>query len=118
MERRLFRKRDIIILLILLIVSVILFFATSKDKGAYAEIWIDGKLYRSLDLNSSFELSLDNGVTLTGDGSGAWFEHSDCKDKVCINTGKLSISGQWAACLPNSTVLKIVKGNGNVDTVS
>lgn len=118
MERKLFRKRDIIILVILLTVSAFLFFAALKDKGGYAEVWIDGKLHSSFDLSEPFELSLDNGVTLIGDGNSARFENSDCKDKVCINTGELSFSGQWAACLPNGTVLKITKGNGDVDTVS
>ena len=118
MDRKLFRRTDIIILIILLTISAIFFFAMTDDKGEIAEIWIDGKVYRSFDLSEPFELSLDNGVTLMGDGDSAWFDNSDCKDKVCINTGKLSHDGQWAACLPNSTVLKIVKGDGNVDTVS
>ena len=118
MERKLFRKRDIIILFALLTASAFFFFVTSKDTGESAEIWIDGELYRNFPLNAPFELTLDNGVTVKGDGESAWFEHSDCRDKVCINTGRLSLSGQWAACLPNGTVLKITKGNGDVDTVS
>ena len=118
MERKLFRKRDIIILLALLAASAFFFFITSKDTGEYAEVWLDGNIYRSFKLSEPFEITLDNGVTIVGDGESARFDHSDCKDKVCINTGRLSLSGQWAACLPNGTVLKIVKGNGDVDTVS
>lgn len=118
MERKLFRKRDIVLLLVILAVSAFFFFITSRDSGEGAEIWLDGKLYREFPLDTRFELTLDNGVTIVGDGESAWFSHSDCRDKVCVNTGRLSLSGQWAACLPNGTVLKITKGNGDVDTVS
>ncbi len=118
MKRRLFQKRDVLLLTALLIIALLAFLFTSKDSGDTAEIWINGKLYRSYSLGVPFEEVLENGVVLTGDGKSAWFEHSDCPDKVCIETGKLSLSGQWAACLPNETVLKIVKDNGDVDTVS
>ncbi|MBE6650710.1 MAG: NusG domain II-containing protein [Ruminococcaceae bacterium] len=118
MERKLFQKKDIIIVAVLLCVALFVFFGIKKDTGERAEIWIKGELYRTYDLNEPFELSLDNEIVIKGNGSEAWFHHSDCPDKVCINTGKLHISGEWAACLPNETVLKIVKDNGDVDTVS
>jgi len=30
---------------------------------------------------------------------------SDCPDQVCVNTGKLRVAGQFAACLPNNFVI-------------
>lgn len=118
MERKLFKKKDILILIILLSLSLFFFVFMSREKGETAEIWIGGKLYRTFDLDVPFELMLDNGVGLIGDGDSVRFEHSDCDDKICINTGKLSVSGEWAACLPNETVVKIRSGNERVDTVS
>ena len=118
MERKLFRKRDIILVAILLCVALFLFLGTNKNDGNTAEIWIDGELYKSFDLKEPFKISLDGGVVIEGDGKRAHFLHSDCPDKVCINTGWLEAEGEWAACLPNKTVLKITEGNGNVDTVS
>ncbi len=118
MKRRLFQKKDILLLTVLLIIALLVFLFTARDSGDTAEIWIGGKLYGSYPLNTPFEVMLDNGAAIKGDGKSAWFEHSDCPDKVCIETGKLSVSGQWAACLPNETVLKILKDNGDVDTVS
>jgi hypothetical protein len=41
------------------------------------------------------------------DGSIA-FEQSDCPEKICIRAGKLHLPGQFAACLPNGLILKIV----------
>lgn len=101
----------------LLIIALLVFFLSSKDKGDVAEVWVGGSLYRSFDLDQPFELTLDNGAVIKGNGKKAWFDHSDCPDKVCVNTGKLSASGEWAACLPNETVLKIKNDNTDVDTV-
>ena len=118
MERKLFRRRDILILAVLLAASVFFFLITSRDKGDVAEIWVGGEMMYSYPLGTPFSTILDNGVEIKGDGSSAAFVHSDCPDKVCVNTGDLSVSGEWAACLPNETVLKITKGNDGVDTVS
>ncbi len=30
---------------------------------------------------------------------------SDCPDQICVNTGKLRVAGQFAACLPNNFVI-------------
>lgn len=118
MERNLFNKRDIIILVLLLCVALSVIFFISRDSGETVEIWVDGRMYKSYALKEPFELVLDNGVYIKADGESAWFSHSDCADKVCVNTGKLSLSGEWAACLPNETVIKITKGNDVVDAVS
>lgn len=118
MERKLFNKKDAVILAVLCIFAVAVFMLTTGNSGEIAEIWISGELYGKFPLDTSFHLRLDNGVVIEGDGKEAWFSHSDCRDKVCVNTGRLSLSGEWAACLPNETVLKITKGNEDVDTVS
>ncbi len=117
MSKKLFNKKDIIVFLCLIAVAVVCFFFISRENGETVEIWRRGKLYETYDLNTPFELSLENGVIIKCDGKEAWFEVSDCPDKVCINTGRLSISGEWAACLPNETVIKI-RGNDSVDVVS
>ena len=48
-------------------------------------------------------------------------KQSDCPDQVCVNTGKLYKAGQYAACLPNGFVLKIVsednKNNNQPDII-
>lgn len=33
--------------------------------------------------------------------------HSDCPDKICVNTGWLSESGQTAVCMPNRITVTI-----------
>ena len=109
MERKLFHKRDIIVLALLVLVAVSVILLKPRHKGAEAEVWVDGKILTSFALDEPFELPLDNGVTVKGDGKEAWFSHSDCPDKVCVGAGHLSKPGEWAACLPNKTFLKIVE---------
>ncbi|HYE68792.1 MAG TPA: NusG domain II-containing protein, partial [Anaerovoracaceae bacterium] len=57
----------------------------------------------------TFSIPQDENVIfhLYQDGSIAFVE-SDCPDKVCIHAGKLKMTGQFAACLPNGIVMKIV----------
>lgn len=119
---RLFKKTDLIVIVILLIISGITFIAYNyfaQDEEAKAEIYLESKLVKTIDLSTgverTFSIPQKEQVVfhLYEDGSIA-FEHSDCPDKVCINSGRLHIVGQSAACLPNGIILKIVpKGDQN-----
>ena len=117
MQRRLFSKRDIIIFLCLILVSLFALFLTEREMGEKIEIWVDGALYKEESLATPFALTLENGVEIACDGKYVFFSHSDCPDKVCVRSGKMKTAGQWAACLPNKTVVKII-GKEKVDTVS
>lgn len=78
-----------------------------------AEIYYYSELIETVDLSSgeekSFSIPQDENVIfhLYQDGSIA-FTESDCPDRVCIHAGKLKMAGQFAACLPNGIVIKIV----------
>ena len=39
-----------------------------------------------------------------------WCDEASCPDKVCVHTGKISLSTQTIACLPNKMIVRI-KGN-------
>ncbi len=41
----------------------------------------------------------------------AWFEHSPCDNRICVETGKITMERQWAACMPNGVMIHI-EGNG------
>lgn len=98
----------------------------ARDDGVRAEIYYYSELVETVDLDHAeertFSLPQDKHVKLHvyDDGSIAFIE-SDCPDKVCIDTGKIDIAGQSAACLPNGIVVKIVSGgegaNDAPDTV-
>lgn len=44
---------------------------------------------------------------VTVSGGEAWFEDSPCDNKICVDSGKISRSNQWAACLPNGIIIYV-----------
>lgn len=110
------RKADLIIIAaVIVLASVFLLlnkFLLTKN-GVYAEIYHDSALVKRIELSNakvgSFSIPGEPDVVfqLYADGSIAFIE-SDCPDKVCIRSGRLKYAGQFAACLPNKMMLKIV----------
>lgn len=110
------RKADLIIIVAVILVAL-LFLSLNKffftEKGVYAEIYHDSALVERIELSKakagSFSIPGKPDVVfqLSADGSIAFIE-SDCPDKVCIRSGRLKYAGQFAACVPNEMMLKIV----------
>lgn len=123
-----FKKADIIIILVLIILSILGFFSYKhffKKKSAVAEIYYKTELVKVIDLTTAkdetFSVPENEDVVFKtfSDGSICFYE-SDCPDKICIKSGKLSMPGQSAACLPNELFIKIVskdKYDDDVDIV-
>lgn len=114
-------KKDLIIASITVLVGILLWVYyrhAFSEVDAKAEIYYNSELVKTIDLDTGvdteFTVPQDENVVfhLYKDGSIA-FEQSDCPDKICIKTGKLSMVGESAACLPNKLFLKIVPKNGN-----
>lgn len=111
-----FKRSDLIIIICILAVSaaswVIYHYYFAEDNGK-AEIYYYSELVETVDLNSgeerTFSIPQDENVVFHLDQEGTIaFVESDCPDKVCIHAGKLKTTGQFAACLPNGIVVKIV----------
>ena len=110
------RNTDLIIIAIIAVLALV-FWLLNKfifaEKGAYAEIYHDSTLVYRIELSTAkaglFSIPGKPEVVfqLYADGSIA-FSESDCPDKVCIRSGRLTIAGQFAACLPNRILLKII----------
>lgn len=110
------KKTDAIIILVILVISGISWWAYqhfAAEKHVAAEIYYYSDLVMSVELmeneERSFSLPQNEHVVfhVYKDGSIA-FEASDCPDQVCVHAGKIRTSGQFAACLPNGFVVKIV----------
>lgn len=120
------KKRDFIIVIVLLVVSCIglyIYANCYSNDEAKAEVYYGSNLIMTIMLNEKedrlIKLPQNENVSLHQyeDGSIA-FEASDCPDKVCIKSGKLSHIGSSTACLPNKVILKIVpvKNSNNNET--
>ena len=52
------------------------------------------------------------------DGKSVWFAQSNCPDKICVHTGRLTRAGQMAVCLPTRVVVRLIGQGAPVDAVA
>ena len=110
------KKKDFLVVAVLLLISCIglLVFTNIYGKSnKKAEIYYESELIMTIDLNEKVDKTIvlpqnENVIFHQHEDGSIGFEASDCPDKVCINSGKLSHVGSSAACLPNKVILKIV----------
>ncbi|HZW97842.1 MAG TPA: NusG domain II-containing protein [Bacillota bacterium] len=110
------RPTDLLIAGLILLSAVSLFFifrCQNRSTGKEAHIFFENELIAVLPLTAKeerdivFEQCPEIILRLYQDGTIAFVE-SDCPDKVCIKSGKMSEAGDWAACLPNRMLVRIV----------
>ena len=105
---------DSVWLVLLTLVIALLFWrnATRSRTGLVAGVYYKNRLIDVIDLENprprQFSYPQNPAVVFSvqKDGSIA-FVSSDCPDKVCVHSGYLKRSGDYAACLPNAFVLKV-----------
>ncbi len=110
------KKYDLIIILIILVISFLSWISYQylvAGQSPKAEIYHYAELIKTVELDQGldkyFFIEENPNIVfhLFEDGSIS-FKESDCPHKLCIKAGKLSRPGQFAACLPNGIILKIV----------
>ncbi len=124
-----YKKTDLITIAGILLVSLVswvLFDIYSSNQSVKAEIYYYSQLVETVDLSKpvrhTFSIKENPNVIFQIDEDGGIaFIASDCPDKVCIKTGRLHRAGEYAACLPNGIILKIVAagipGDEDVDII-
>lgn len=119
-----FKKTDIVIIAIAIIIcaaAVIIYRTVFANKSTNAEIYYGSDLVKTIHLKAgkeeTFTLEQNEKVTFqVGSDGSIRFLKSNCPDKICVNTGKLSIVGETAACLPNKLIIKLVPADGKWGT--
>lgn len=115
-----FKKSDLFIIGALILISTIgsiSYRSLTSQEAVKAEIYYGSQLIETIDLEQAvdrtFSVPQKENVIFHQYADGSIrFEHSDCPDKVCIHAGKLNTVGDFAACLPNELILKIVRTSG------
>jgi hypothetical protein len=111
------KKTDLIIISAIILVCIIFWGAYKllyAQTPAVAQIYYKSQLIQTIDLSEGtekyFSIPQNEHVVfhLFSDGS-ICFEESNCRDKICVRSGKLNMVGETAACLPNQIILKIVR---------
>jgi len=114
---KLLKKADIFLILIIsLACSAFLIPRLFSDSGLQAVVYKNGAEISRVNLSEvkeSYETKLDStpAATLRFEKDGVCFSHAECKDKLCVLTGKLTHKGDVAACLPAGVVI-VVEGSG------
>ncbi|MBL4932719.1 NusG domain II-containing protein [Clostridium paridis] len=121
------KKWDIIIIILLVTLSFLpeLIFGVilKKDyKETYAQITIEGKVYKNIPLSThkgqdSIEIKTKYGVNIVEvkDNKIAIID-ADCPDKICMKPGFIDSVGENLVCLPHKLMVE-VKGETSEDGV-
>ena len=107
--KKLITLQDLIIIFVILLSAVLLLLFKSNEIGKTAVIRVDGKEYKTVNLESDGKTEISvNGVSVVYGCGEIWVENSTCHDKICVNAGHLSKKGQSAVCVPNRVSVEIV----------
>ena len=112
---------DAVLVLTIVIAAAGLFWGMTRTKGSIAEIALDGKVLYSVDLSDpdnnhkSFTVTGKYQNTLTVEDGKIFVSFSDCPNKTCVHSGKISHGS--ICCAPNGMTVTVVS-DSSVDVVS
>ena len=121
---KLFKRTDLIIILVVLLAAAAISIPRifNSDKLT-AEVYVDGKLEETIDLSAvekeyKITPSTKPEVEITVDKGEIYFSHAECKDKLCIKSGKLTSGSETAACLPSRVVISVKSNKNKTDIMT
>ena len=117
-----FRKGDWLAIgaVLLLAAAVLLcFLPGSKAPASCAEIYLDGKLIKTVDLtvDQTFTVSGRYTNVITVESGSIFVAEADCPGEDCVHSGKISTQGRVLVCLPNGLEIRITSAKEDVDFV-
>lgn len=110
------KKTDLIIIIAALAGAVILFliynlnYRKSDSETLYVNVMVDNEIYGryllDTDMSQKIESIYGYNIIKIVDGK-CYISESDCKNKICINTGIIENSGDTLCCLPHKLIVYI-----------
>lgn len=118
-----FSVKDVIFISVLLIIGIIasVFIYSNRKPGKWVEITVDGEMFGTYDLSNDRIITINmknNRNTLIINDGCIYMANADCPDKICVNSGKKSMSGDQIVCLPNRVYVSIQSMENDVDSIS
>lgn len=108
------------ILIAAVLVSAGLLLLRPKE-GTKAEIYLDGELLRTIDLDSltePVEIPVGEGNIVQAEPGRVRMLSADCPDKLCVHMGWSDSPARPIVCLPNRVTVVITGGSGESDAVT
>jgi len=117
-----FRRGDwLAIGLVAVLAAAVLVCFIPKDQApaAYAQIYLDGALYKTLplDKDQTFVVNDQYFNEITVAGGAVFFSASDCPGRDCVHSGSIRSTGRSLVCLPNRVEIRVVANASDVDFV-
>lgn len=106
------KRRDIILFLVLIVLGAgsFVLIKTNLKPGNEADVYIDGSLVQTIDMTKDdtyvFDTEKGTNTVTVADGEICVTE-ADCPDKICVNMGWVSRSGETITCLPHKLVIEV-----------
>lgn len=120
--KNLFKRNDLIVIAVVAIIAVILLIPSFlKKQDLIATVYADGDIVKTINLNEvseEYSFSPKDGVEIRVEKGTIYFSTAVCRDKLCINSGKLNKNGQTAACLPERIVISISGSKNSPDMLT
>lgn len=121
---KLFRRTDLIIIIVVVLAAALISIPKLFNSDRLtAEIYVDGRLSETIDLSTvekeyTITEPTEPRVEITVKNGEIYFSHAECKDKLCIKTGKLTSGGETAACLPARVVISVKSDKNKTDIMT
>lgn len=121
-EKLRFRKGDWLAVALVAVTAVIVmlcFLPGSNDPAAVAQIYLDGKLVKTLPLskNQTFIVADQYSNEITVKDGAISFTASTCPGQDCVHSGSIHSTGRSLVCLPNRVEIRVVSADADVDFV-
>ena len=120
-DRKLIRKKEVIIIALVLVISIIALGYFGMSKGnKIAKIYVDSKVYKEINLSKhkgteciDIESNGKMAHILIEDEAIGFINH-ECPDGICENAGMLKSNTQTAICLPLKISI-VIEDNSSKD---
>lgn len=101
------KKESIIILSVIVVLGVCLAFIRRAPSSAQSvRITQDNKVLYTVSLYKDAEIELEHNIVVIEKGY-VYVREADCKNQICVNTGKISQKGEQIICLPNKVIVEV-----------
>ena len=85
-----------------------------------AEIWLDGELLRTIDLDAltePIEIPVGEGNVVQAERGRVRMLSAGCPDQLCVHMGWTDSPARPIVCLPNRVTVVIIGADGESDAV-
>ncbi len=102
------KKGDIVIITAVVaafMLSVVMLFSF-REQGSRVVIKQNDNIIYDQSININNTVKTDHN-TITIKNGKVYMSHSDCKNQICVNSGKIDEKGESIVCLPNLVIIEI-----------